>query len=82
MAEVATNLTDFSSTGRTGRRNALPDILDVGTTVTGDELVVRLDSLAIGEGSYICMPGGYHAKQKSQVSVRVTSDNNNNTEDL
>ena len=49
MAEVATKITDFTSTGRTGRRNALPDILDVGTTASGDDLVVRLDSLALGK---------------------------------
>lgn len=38
-------VTDFLSTGRTGRRNALPDILSEHAHVTSSDLPARLQAL-------------------------------------
>ncbi|XP_033640982.1 cAMP-dependent protein kinase inhibitor beta-like [Asterias rubens] len=78
MAEVATKITDFTSTGRTGRRNALPDILDVGTTASGDDLVVRLDSLALDEKGDTASGGA--APDGGQASSDGTSSSSAKTE--
>ncbi|KAK9879657.1 hypothetical protein WA026_006721 [Henosepilachna vigintioctopunctata] len=39
------NIDDFLSTGRTGRRNALPDILNDHSLVTSSELPSQLEAL-------------------------------------
>ena len=55
-AEVAQNMEEFSSSGRTGRRNALPDILDekhTGTSTAGiAEGLEKMQCSGKNEGPY------------------------------
>ena len=53
MEEVATEMpVEFNDTGRTGRRNALPDVLDIDDKADPDTLVRKLDQMSIG--NYFC----------------------------
>ncbi|XP_071961604.1 uncharacterized protein [Antedon mediterranea] len=47
MTEVAPKLVEFAQTSRSGRRNALPDILHVSNEVPVSELVEKLDQLSV-----------------------------------
>ncbi|XP_077864546.1 uncharacterized protein LOC144350042 [Saccoglossus kowalevskii] len=50
MAEVAKTLAEFESSARAGRRNALPDILDVPETErNANELAVHIQTLKLDE---------------------------------
>ncbi|KAL4649113.1 cAMP-dependent protein kinase inhibitor beta [Arapaima gigas] len=65
MTDVEPVVTDFAATGRTGRRNALPDILGSSTGVGAADLPQKLAELAVsddgdapGEGSSSDTPKG------------------------
>ncbi|XP_044752735.1 cAMP-dependent protein kinase inhibitor beta-like [Coccinella septempunctata] len=46
------NLNDFLSSGRTGRRNALPDILSDHSLVTSSELPSQLEGLSTKDNEF------------------------------
>lgn len=50
MTDVETVVTDFAATGRTGRRNAMPDILGSNAGPEAADLPNKLADLA-GEGT-------------------------------
>lgn len=47
MTDVEPVVTDFASTGRTGRRNAMPDILGANAGPEGSELQEKLAELSV-----------------------------------
>ncbi|XP_053469762.1 cAMP-dependent protein kinase inhibitor beta [Ictalurus punctatus] len=49
MTDVETVVTDFAATGRTGRRNAVPDILGSNTGPEAADLPNKLADLAVGD---------------------------------
>ncbi|XP_028809419.1 cAMP-dependent protein kinase inhibitor beta isoform X1 [Denticeps clupeoides] len=49
MTDVEPVVTDFASTGRTGRRNAMPDILGSTAGPGASELQQKLSDLKLGE---------------------------------
>ncbi|XP_047460123.1 cAMP-dependent protein kinase inhibitor beta [Mugil cephalus] len=53
MTEVVEPVLDFASSGRSGRRNALPDILGSPAGVNPDDLPLKLAELSLKDG-----PGG------------------------
>lgn len=58
MTDVETVVTDFAATGRTGRRNAMPDILGSNAGAEAADLSNKLADLAVGGTvplmSYLC----------------------------
>ncbi|KAJ8355928.1 hypothetical protein SKAU_G00187220 [Synaphobranchus kaupii] len=73
MTDVEPVVTDFAATGRTGRRNALPDILGsnagAGTADLPDklaQLTVGDDSEQGGEGSAAEASGSSDDKEKAE----------------
>uniref|UniRef100_A0A8C9S9X4 cAMP-dependent protein kinase inhibitor beta-like n=1 Tax=Scleropages formosus TaxID=113540 RepID=A0A8C9S9X4_SCLFO len=52
MTDVEPVATDFASTGRTGRRNALPDILGSSAGAGASDLPQKLAELAIFSPSF------------------------------
>ncbi|XP_062857101.1 cAMP-dependent protein kinase inhibitor beta [Trichomycterus rosablanca] len=51
MTEVEAVVTDFAATGRTGRRNALPDILDSTAGPEAADLPNKLADLTVGDNA-------------------------------
>ncbi|XP_028809420.1 cAMP-dependent protein kinase inhibitor beta isoform X2 [Denticeps clupeoides] len=49
MTDVEPVVTDFASTGRTGRRNAMPDILGSTAGPGASELQQKLSDLKLGD---------------------------------
>ncbi|XP_018597954.1 cAMP-dependent protein kinase inhibitor beta [Scleropages formosus] len=49
MTDVEPVATDFASTGRTGRRNALPDILGSSAGAGASDLPQKLAELSVGD---------------------------------
>ncbi|KAG7316391.1 hypothetical protein KOW79_019932 [Hemibagrus wyckioides] len=49
MTDVETVVTDFAATGRTGRRNAMPDILGSNAGAEAADLPNKLADLAVGD---------------------------------
>ncbi|KAF7690500.1 cAMP-dependent protein kinase inhibitor beta [Silurus meridionalis] len=49
MTDVETVVTDFAATGRTGRRNAMPDILDPNAGPEAADLPNKLADLSVGD---------------------------------
>lgn len=48
MTDVETVVTDFAATGRTGRRNAMPDILGSNAGPEAADLPNKLADLTVG----------------------------------
>lgn len=48
MTDVETVVTDFAATGRTGRRNAMPDILGSNAGPEAADLPNKLADLGVG----------------------------------
>ncbi|XP_030626481.1 cAMP-dependent protein kinase inhibitor beta [Chanos chanos] len=53
MTDVEPVVTDFAATGRTGRRNALPDILGSSTGAGAADLPDKLAELAVGDNGQL-----------------------------
>ncbi|XP_048841807.1 cAMP-dependent protein kinase inhibitor beta [Brienomyrus brachyistius] len=49
MTDVEPVVTDFAATGRTGRRNALPDILGSASGAGSSDLPEKLAELSVSE---------------------------------
>ncbi|XP_066533607.1 cAMP-dependent protein kinase inhibitor beta [Hoplias malabaricus] len=49
MTDVEPVVTDFAATGRTGRRNAMPDILGSNAGPGASELPNKLAELSVGD---------------------------------
>lgn len=73
MTDVEPVVTDFGSSGRTGRRNALPDILGAPTEASSSDLPQKLTELSLntdkGEkgrtGSSEAPPGSPECEDKN-----------------
>lgn len=63
MTEVEPVL-DFASSGRSGRRNALPDILGSPAGVNPGDLPLKLGELSLQDG-----PGGAQSPTSEEASV-------------
>lgn len=63
MTEVEPVL-DFASSGRSGRRNALPDILGSPAGVNPGDLPLKLGELSLQDG-----PGGAQSPTSEETSV-------------
>ncbi|XP_062406726.1 cAMP-dependent protein kinase inhibitor beta [Sardina pilchardus] len=71
MTDVEPVVTDFAATGRTGRRNAMPDILGANTGDGATDLQEKLAELSVsddgnegGEGSSSCNPPKEEKKEE------------------
>ncbi|XP_076865844.1 cAMP-dependent protein kinase inhibitor alpha-like [Brachyhypopomus gauderio] len=67
MTEVEPVL-DFASSGRSGRRNALPDILGSPAGVNPSDLPLKLAELSLTDG-----PGGAQSPTSEEATVPAES---------
>lgn len=52
MTDVEAGVTDFASSGRSGRRNALPDILGSPAGAEASDLPQKLADLCVSQGNF------------------------------
>ncbi|KAG7256315.1 hypothetical protein CRUP_000379 [Coryphaenoides rupestris] len=78
MTEVEPVL-DFASSGRSGRRNALPDILGSPAGVNPTDLPLKLAELSLKDG-----PGAAQSPtgEDAQVSVESSSEGSNDSTEM
>uniref|UniRef100_A0A8C3S0K5 IPKB inhibitor n=1 Tax=Chelydra serpentina TaxID=8475 RepID=A0A8C3S0K5_CHESE len=76
MTEVEPVL-DFASSGRTGRRNALPDILGSPAGVSPSDLPLKLAEMSLSSGMYqtagLALPDGPRPAEQCGCPARAHS---------
>ncbi|XP_070534644.1 cAMP-dependent protein kinase inhibitor beta-like isoform X1 [Ptychodera flava] len=79
MAEVAQTLTDFETSARAGRRNALPDILDVPAN-EGKELTLKIAALSIDDARKSDSACASPNEEEAGAAENKDSDKKQNTD--
>uniref|UniRef100_A0A4W3IVK3 cAMP-dependent protein kinase inhibitor alpha n=1 Tax=Callorhinchus milii TaxID=7868 RepID=A0A4W3IVK3_CALMI len=72
MTDVESSYTDFVSSGRTGRRNALPDIMDSTANVDTGELTTSMEGLEVKTGE---TSGGTETQVSTNQTESPSEDN-------